>query len=303
MATSREPLSETAKAYWQTVAKRRDAFQTTQSEPSKAVCPDCGGSGWREWLELKGGATVPVPMTTTGRLMAYDYPGASVTLQMCECRARAIHQARVEAVLDGRAGIPEEWRGCTFDSWLAMPKEWRIGKSQAFEAAALFADGDIELADGQIKRGLVMAGPTGRGKSGLAAAVMLERSKHGQNCLWIDFRQFLRKAYSTIRRDQNSDDGIDYEALIGTAASVDLLVWDDFADSAQRSAITDYVRNVVYDVIGERHREHRATLITTNLTVDQMYTQFDDRIGDRVLQMCHWQALDDNVNLRFAKKE
>lgn len=220
-------------------------------------------------------------------------------VETCECRKAQIHAKRMDAVLNGETGIPVEFQGLTFATWDALPDLSKRGKIAARKTAEAFAEsGVIEREYGKRYWGLVLAGETGRGKSGLAASIMVRRVELGINCLWIDFRQFLRMAYSTMKRDAEYT----YEEIVGVADSVQLLVWDDFADVEQRGEISDYVRNVVYDVISRRHREHLPTVIPTNLSVDQIYDQFGDRIGDRIAQMCYWQAVGTttDVNLRFG---
>lgn len=217
----------------------------------------------------------------------------------CDCRKAQVQQKRMDAVLSGETGIPEEYRGRTFATWDAMPDDQKRGKQAARRVAEIFAEKTILENDyGKRWWGLVLAGETGRGKSGLAASIMYRRTELGETCLWIAFRKFLRLCYSTLQKDAQ----VSYEQLIGVADSVPFLVLDDFADMEQIKDITDYVRNVVYDVVCERHQQHLPTVITTNLTGEQLYDQFGDRIGDRVLQMCYWQAVG-NANLRFTEGE
>ena len=269
------PMSERMNAV---LATRSEAVETVST--SVDVCPACGGLGFY---------VVPDPSDPRK-------PGTPVT---CECRKAEIQQRRLESVMSGETGIPAEYRGRTFETWDAMPESHRRGKEDARVRAEEFAaTGEIKLAY-KSQWGIALVGETGRGKSGLAASIMVRRTEMGINCLWIDFRKFLRLCYSTIQK--NAD--FSYEEIVGVADSVPMLVWDDFADAEQRGVISDYVRNVVYDVISQRHREHLPTVITTNLTHDQLYEQFGDRIGDRILQMCYWQQVGNkrDANLRFAE--
>src|SRR5260370_22160093 len=122
--------------------------------------------------------------------MLFRSPGSIASLALCGCRKHALQPRRIQAVLNGDAGVPAEYRGRTFESWDAMPYEWRKEKLEARHIASVFASGDIEMEDGSVKRGLVLAGPAGRGKSSLATAIAMARAEH-QQVLWIDFRQFL----------------------------------------------------------------------------------------------------------------
>lgn len=267
-----------------------------KARSAKPSCERCADTGWLDYASITGQEDVPLPPGTSN-LFFYDHPGMHHSTLPCPCRTEAAIQARVDSIFDGSAGVPDEYQDLTFESWDALPARWRRDKGDMRQVAEAFAAGNLTEAEtGKTKWGLVLGGPTGRGKSGLAAAVLRRRAEQGQAVLWIDFRQFLRHAYRTIRPNTEWD----YEAVVGAAAEVDFLVWDDFADQEQKNEITDYVRNVVYDVIGQRHSHHRATLITTNLDPSLVYGQFGDRVGDRVLQMSQWQQAEGD-NLRFSR--
>lgn len=226
----------------------------------------------------------------------YDHPKAHISAGNCPCQTQAQTQKRINALLDGSGGMPEEYRGYTFKTWDALPLSWTMRKKKARRIAEMFSNGPLP-GTVETKRGLVLSGAVGRGKSGLAAAIIWNRAEK-ESVLWIDFRKFIRKVYDTIHNEAHT-----YEELVGAAASVPFLVWDDFADAETDRKVSDYLRNIVYDVISERYNERRATLITTNLDAEQVYEQFGDRIGDRVLKLCHWQVMDDPVNMRFATVE
>jgi len=131
---------------------------------------------------------------------------------------------------------------------------------------------------------LVLSGGMGRGKTGLASCVLMERARRGENVLWVDFSKFIRRIRSTYREDSI----LSYEEVVGAAASVPFLLIDDMGDIDAAKTIFDDLRRNVYDVISERYNELRLTLITTNLTAAQFRTTFGDRIADRVLHLYYW---------------
>lgn len=225
----------------------------------------------------------------------YEHPKAIISAGPCPCRVQIQAQKRIDSILDGSSGVPEEYRDYTFETWDAMPDSWKEKKLQARQVCEMYAQGPLETDRGTY-RGLVLQGLNGTGKSGMAASITRVRALQ-TSFLWIDFRKFVRKVYETVKNEDKS-----YEELVGTAASVQFLIWDDFWDAKAMKGATDYLRNVVYDIMSERYNARLATLITTNVTAERLYDDFDPRIGDRILKLCYWQKLD-GVNLRFVEPE
>jgi len=140
------------------------------------------------------------------------------------------------------------------------------------------------------KFGLVLSGPVGIGKSSLAACVLMERARRGQGVMFIDFNDLLNKA----RKSQRPDTEVHYDEIVSAAGDIPFLLVDDMGDMARRADITDFTRELVYDIIRKRFDFLRETLITTNLTAEQFREMFDDRIYRRVHGieeddgMCFW---------------
>lgn len=69
--------------------------------------------------------------------------------------------------------------------------------------------------------------------------------------------------------------------ILDKYSRVPLLVIDDLG--AER--ISEWSRNVIYLLIDRRYRDMKQTIITSNLTHDQLAEQFDDRIASRICEM------------------
>jgi DNA replication protein DnaC len=165
------------------------------------------------------------------------------------------------------------------------------------EIFLLFAQGTLEV-DGISRYGLVLSGGVGRGKTGLASCVLLERARCNESVLWIDFSKFIRKVRDTYRENSATS----YEEIIEAATSVPFLLLDDKGALNATKAVSDDLRRNVYDVISERYNELLPTLITTNLSSAQFRAAFGDRIADRVQHLYHWQAVG-GANLRFSGRD
>ena len=214
-----------------------------------------------------------------------------ISMSVCECVRKRAAARRFEG-----AAIPPEYASYTFSTWAALGEDVAT-KREAYETAREWSQTGAVSTDSAAVNGLAFYGPTGRGKSGLAAAALLPRLQRGEVLLWIDYRGFVRKIYDTM--DTAKGSGPTYDELVSTASNAPILCWDDFGDR-DRAKLSDYQRDIVYDVISHRYNNRLPLLITTNLDPEGVYAQMGDRIGDRLLKLCYWQPLG-GPNLRFVR--
>ena len=241
---------------------------------------------------MPDGRSEPIPPHIPSAMALYDHPGAYVASAVCSCLLEKQRQAKLAKLMDG-GGVPRLYRDFTFASWDTQTSETLRGKEEARYYAELFASGRLEV-NGVQRFGLVLSGAVGRGKTGLASCILMERARHNETVLWVDFSKFIRKVRDTYRDGSFTS----YEDIVGAAATVPFLLIDDMGDMNATKAISDDLRRNVYDVISERYNELRPTLITTNLSIDQFRDTFGERISDRILHLYHWQEIG-GANLRF----
>jgi len=68
------------------------------------------------------------------------------------------------------------------------------------------------------------------------------------------------------------------EQIMNRCTKKHLLVIDDIA----ANKLSDWSRDVVYNIINERYLNMRPTIITSNLTLSELSAQLDDRIASRI---------------------
>ena len=126
-------------------------------------------------------------------------------------------------------------------------------------------------------RGLLLYGAVGTGKTFAAACIANELIEKNVPCIMTSFPRIINALQGTFENRQQYLDDLN---------DCDLLVIDDFAVERQ----TEYVQEIIYEVIDSRYKVGFPMIITTNLTAQELKNPGDvskSRIYSRLLEMCH----------------
>lgn len=132
---------------------------------------------------------------------------------------------------------------------------------------------DKMLSEG---KGLLLCGPTGRGKSFLAGCIANALMDKEQSCLMTNFKSI--EEASRIRFGGGEQNKLELSKF-------KLLCLDDLG--AERD--TTYMQEIVFSVIDERYQANLPMVITTNLTLEAFKKPksiTEERIFKRVLERC-----------------
>ncbi len=171
---------------------------------------------------------------------------------------RAQWHARQEGALEWRirrANLPERWSIETFP----FPRQPGVNRKQIRTFAELEFIGKAE--------NIVLMGPTGVGKTGLACGILLKALENGYRCQFIRAQDLFDEMYASLA-------GRSTRQLLKRLARLDVLLIDEFGYLNLKPEQS----NIFFKLMEERYHRH-ATIITTNLD----YEEWHNFLGNKVM--------------------
>jgi DNA replication protein DnaC len=157
----------------------------------------------------------------------------------------------------------------TFDSFTkgaaGATAAQRRSLSEAHAAAKVFAE--------HPSGWLYLAGPTGVGKTHLAAAIVSETIAQGREVLF----RFVPDLLDDLRRSYGPAGGKSFDNIFSQVRDVDVLVLDDFGAEAS----TAWAEEKLYQLIVRRHDAMMPTVFTSRTALETIGGQPDSRAGSR----------------------
>ena len=132
---------------------------------------------------------------------------------------------------------------------------------------------------------VAMVGLKGRGKTQAGVLLAKDAIEAGRSALVVDWAQFVDEVMSDYTRKAKTQ-----AEHVATLAAPDLLVLDDVGAAASREG--DQERKLFTRVISARYNHRKPTVITANLTRQQLEAAMGDRAFDRIQHACEWIVFD-----------
>lgn len=195
---------------------------------------------------------------------------------LCDCEAAERDRAREEREAEARAVEIENNRDVGFNDKKLRDFTFENDNGNMpgiSELCKTYAENFMQTVE--TKKGLLLCGSVGNGKTYMAAAIMNYLLDRGHRCLMTNMGRIIN--YMWTESDKN--------AYLDSLSNYALLVIDDFG--AERDS--DYNADIVFQVIDARYRSGLPLIITTNLTMEELKRPKDiskHRIYSRLMEMC-----------------
>lgn len=178
-------------------------------------------------------------------------------------------QERSLAYRIDQAALPERWSLDTFP----FDKQPGVDATVVRQLASL----DFITSGTNI----VLIGPTGVGKTGIASGILLKVLQNGHRGLFIKAQDLFDEMYASLA-DRAT------RRLIDRLSRVDVLLVDELGYLNLRPEQA----NIFFKLMEERYTRHKPTLITTNLEYDDWHTLLGNKqmvaaLIDRLRHRCH----------------
>lgn len=133
----------------------------------------------------------------------------------------------------------------------------------------------------ETRRGIYLHGPVGTGKTYAAYAILKKLGDMGIRARFYTATDLL----DLLRDDFGHKDSYNLERLLESRA---VLIIDDLGSEKP----SEWVTETLHRIIDKRYKEVLPTIITSNLSLDELVDRVGDRIPSRLAEMCDIVKLD-----------
>jgi len=186
----------------------------------------------------------------TGWKMVPRADGAGLAAVACDCGM----EERAGRVMD-RARIPKRYEHCDFESF-STDVGATAAHSQSLKNAKLLTQAFVRDYPLSSEKGLLLTGPSGVGKTHLAASALKELLRRGHAGLFCDYRELLKEIQASYNPASESTE----MGVLEPIRNVEILVMDDLGASKPSAWVLD----IIGLVLNARYNEKRVTILTTN---------------------------------------
>lgn len=218
----------------------------------------------------------------------------------CSCMKQQALQNKLKSAQLTKSMLGAKFNGFDLDYYSRTDKDETTGRSyydlavMALRAAKQFTG---EASENPHCDGLLFTGPVGSGKSFLAGCIanaLLDMGKEVMMVVVPDLLDEIRATYDQDRYDRHATE-LD---ITDAARKVRILILDDLG----AHNYTEWTRNKIYNIINYRLNNRLPTVITTNLSLENLEEYLGERTTSRLIQMCRASRLAVDTDIRVVKR-
>ena len=217
------------------------------------------------------------------------------TAYPCACRKQSYLAKRKE-----NAGITAALLEYQFDNFnlgyyadylqSSSGSTYRQLAEKTFSAAKHFA---YSAAKNQARRGIMLEGDIGVGKTFLAAAIANYLVEHDIDVLFLIVPEFLDQLRFSYQENSNLNES----TIVDRARHIPVLILDDLG----AHNFSPWMRNMIFTLINYRLNNLLPCIITTNLNLTEMNDAIGYRTVSRIIEMCEIHRLCAEKDIRRSK--
>jgi len=164
------------------------------------------------------------------------------------------------------------------------------------KAVKLAQDFSDAVVNGQAADGLILTGRAGHGKTYLACCIANVLIRKNIATLFTVVPDLLDQIKSTY----NKGEGQDYSEkdLLDTAREVQVLILDDLG----AHQYTEWAQGKLFTILNHRINFNLPTVITTNLSLEEMDKFIGERAASRIIQLCQPIKVEADMDIRMQKR-
>lgn len=219
----------------------------------------------------------------------------------CSCMRQQAVQNKLKSAQLTRAMLGASFKGFNLEYYDRGRQDETTGRSyydlavMAGRAAKKFV---AEVAENPQCDGLLFTGPVGSGKTFLASCIANELLDMGREVMLVVVPDLLDEIRATYDQDRYDREATEL-SVIDAARKVKILILDDLG----AHNYTEWTRNKIYNIINYRLNNRLPTVITTNLTLENLEEYLGERTTSRLIQMCRIYRLAVDTDIRIVNRQ
>ena len=189
-----------------------------------------------------------------------------------------------------RSGMSEAMRRFTFDNYETRYYENPDDMDRKVQWCRQFVN---QIQQGVSNQCLFLTGGVGRGKTHLSVAIANAVLENGNTVIY----RRAADLFELIRQYRYEENRQKFEEMLEQLRTCDLLVIDDLG--AERT--TEFVIEQLVILLEERNYRSKPWIISSNLSINEIISAYNDRTADRILDKAVLFRLEMPESIRVAK--
>jgi DNA replication protein DnaC len=135
----------------------------------------------------------------------------------------------------------------------------------------------VQIADGQRKKGVILSGPHGIGKTHLAAAVVIHMAAKGALVYFRNIVDLVDEVKDSFKTGT--------ERVIDKVLEASVIVLDDVGAEHTKTD-SGFIDSLLYKIVNRAYEGNKILIMTTNLDEFDFAKRYNTRIISRLHEMC-----------------